>query len=87
MGCALLLFCVCMLPLIAVAVLPDWVETFSLFAARCSMMASFTILYIYAPEVHPYYTPTIPLLYPYYTPTKHPYCTPNCNPTTSLICR
>lgn len=53
MGGSLLLNFVCTLPLVAYAAMPPWLETLSLFAARCSMMSAFTVLYIYAPEVYP----------------------------------
>ena len=52
MGGSLLLNFVCTLPLLGYATMPAWLETFSLFAARCSMMSAFTVLYIYAPEVY-----------------------------------
>ena len=48
MGGSLLLNFVCTLPLLAYAVMPTWLETLSLFAARCSMMSAFT-----ARDVHP----------------------------------
>ena len=51
MGGSLLLNLCCTLPLLAYAMMPPWLETLALFAARCSMMSAFTVLYIYAPEV------------------------------------
>ena len=53
MGAALSLNSVFTLPLIAYASISAGGETFCLVAARCFIMAAFTVLYVYAPETQP----------------------------------